>query len=53
LCRAEEDVQLVDARFESDQLRAALEQEVFPEAVAPVHLEREPAEVAELLLAQP
>jgi hypothetical protein len=42
----------VDPRFEADQLRAALEQQVFPEVIAPVHLQREPAEVAELLLAQ-
>ena len=50
---AEQDVELVDARFEPDQLGAALEQQVLAEAVAPVHLEREPAEVAQLLLAQP
>ena len=50
---AEQDVELVDARLEADQLRAALEQQILAEAVAPVHLEREPAEVAQLLLAQP
>ena len=49
---AEEDVELVDARLEPDQLGAALEQQVLAEAVAPVHLQREPAQVAELLLAQ-
>jgi hypothetical protein len=42
----------VDARFEPDQLGAALQQQVFPEAVAPVHLQREPAEIAQLLLAE-
>jgi hypothetical protein len=42
----------VDPRLEPDQLRAALEQQILAEPVAPVHLEREAAEVAELLLAQ-
>ena len=50
---AEEHVELVDPRLEPDQLGAALEQQVLAEAVAPVHLEREAAQVAELLLAQP
>jgi hypothetical protein len=43
----------VDPRFEADQLCAALEQQILAEAVTPVHLQREPAQVAELLLAQP
>ena len=42
----------MDARFEADQLGAALEQQVFPEAVAAIHLQRQPAEVAELLLTE-
>ena len=42
----------MDASFQADQLGAALEQEVLAEAVAAVHLEREAAEVAELLLAK-
>ena len=53
LRRAEEHVELVDPRLEPDQLGTALEQEVLAEAVAPVHLEREAPEVAQLLLAQP
>jgi hypothetical protein len=43
----------VDPGFEPDQIGAALEQEIFAELIAPVHLEREPAEVAQLLLAEP
>jgi hypothetical protein len=43
----------VDARLEADQLGAALEQQVFAEAVTAIHLEREAAKVAQLLLAQP
>ena len=39
-------------RLEPDQLRAALEHEILTEAVAPVHLEREAAEVAQPLFAQ-
>ena len=50
--RAEQGVELVDPGLEPDQLGAALEQEVSAELIAPVHLEREPAEVAQLLLAQ-
>jgi hypothetical protein len=42
----------VDACFETDQLGAALEQQVLPEAIAAVHLQREAAEVAQLLLPQ-
>jgi hypothetical protein len=42
----------VNARFEPDQLGAAIEQQVLPEAVAPVHLQREPAQVTQLLFAQ-
>ena len=49
---AEQRVELVDARLEPDQVGAALEQQVLAEAVAPVHLEREPAEIAQLLLTQ-
>src|SRR6188508_1216171 len=49
---AEQDVELVDARLEADQLGAALEQQVLTEAVAPVHLQRQPAEVAQLLLTE-
>ena len=41
----------MDPRLEPDQLRAPLEQQVLAEPVAPVHLEREPAEIAETLLA--
>ncbi len=40
----------MNARLEADQLGAALEQKVLPKAVAAVHLQREPAEVAQLLL---
>ena len=43
----------MDPRLEPDQLGAALEQQVLAEPVAAVHLEREPAEVAQLLLAKP
>jgi hypothetical protein len=43
----------VDAGFEPDQLGAPLQQQVLAEAVAPVHLEREAAEIAQLLLAEP
>jgi len=42
----------VDARFEADQLGAALEQQVLSEAVAAVHLQGEPAEVAQFLLTE-
>ena len=42
----------MDARFETDQLRAAIEQQVLAKPIAPVHLERQPAEVAQLLLTQ-
>jgi len=42
----------VNARFEPDQLGATIEQQVFPETVTPVHLQREPTEVTQLLLTQ-
>jgi hypothetical protein len=42
----------VDARFETDQLGAAIEQQVLAEAIAPVHLERQATEVTQLLLTQ-
>src|SRR6185503_11122414 len=51
--RTEHRVQLVNPGFEPDQVGAALEQEILAELVAPVHLEREPTEVAQLLLTQP
>ena len=43
----------MDPRLEPDQLGAALEKQVLTETVAPVHLEREPAEIAQLLLPEP
>jgi hypothetical protein len=42
----------VDPRLQADQLSTPLEYEVLTEAVAPIHLESDPAEVAEALLAQ-
>jgi len=42
----------VHTGFEADQLGATLEQQVLTEAVTPVHLQREPAEVAQLLLTE-
>jgi hypothetical protein len=42
----------VDARFEADQLRAPIKQEILAKAIAPVHLKRKPAEVTQLLLPQ-
>jgi hypothetical protein len=42
----------VDPRFEPDQLGAPLEHEVLTEAVAPIHLERDPAEIAKPFLTQ-
>ena len=42
----------MDASLEPDQLRAALEHQILAKAVAPVHLERDPAEIAEPLLSQ-
>ena len=41
----------MDSRLERDQVGAALDEQVLAEAVAAVHLEREPAEVAQALLA--
>ena len=43
----------MDACLEADQVGTALEQEVLPEPVATVHLEREAAQVAQLLLSEP
>ena len=42
----------MDARFEPDQLGAALQDEILAEPVAAVHLEGEAAQVAEAFLAQ-
>ena len=41
----------MDPRLERDQVGAALDQQILAEAVAPVHLERQAAEVAEPVLA--
>ena len=49
---ADERVDLRDAGLDRDELGAALDDEPFVELVAAVHLERQPAEVAEPLLAQ-
>ena len=45
-------VDLGDTRLDRDELGAALDDERLVEVVAPVHLEREAAEVAEAVLAQ-
>ena len=42
----------MDPGLETDQLGAALEHQILAKAVAAVHLERDPAEIAKPLLAQ-
>lgn len=42
----------MDARLQANQVGAALQQEILSKAVAPVHLQRETAQVAKLLLTQ-
>jgi hypothetical protein len=50
-CRGDENrVELVNPLLDGHDVGAALEQELGPEAVAPVHLEREPADVANAFL---
>jgi hypothetical protein len=48
--RDEDRVELVDPIFDRDHLRGALEQELGPEAIAPVHLDGQPADVPDRLL---
>ncbi|HEV3468154.1 MAG TPA: hypothetical protein VG148_02460, partial [Pyrinomonadaceae bacterium] len=43
----EQRVELVDAGFEVEQFRTLLGDEIFAEAVLPVHLEEQTAEVAD------
>ena len=51
LVAVEQLVDLGEPRVDADELRAALVQEVFAKAAAAVDLDQQPAEVAELLLA--
>ena len=43
----------MDSRLEPDQLGATLDQEILAKTIAPVHLEREAAQIAQLVLPQP
>jgi hypothetical protein len=50
--RVEHRVKLVQALLERDDLAALLDQQLVPKVRASVHLERQPAEVADSLLAR-
>ena len=50
--RGQHVVELVQSRVQAEQLVAAFGEQVLSKPVAPVHLEHQPAEVAELLFAR-